>query len=115
MRAPRASDSTSAADVRDGVAEVEHVQHHVEEKHELEHDENAEPVHAAVHAGELARAVRMRERGPRAGKSAVRESLPQTPIMKNVLALMHELSSLCSFEMNTNRTRAHSRRPRART
>ena len=46
-------------DVRDGAAEVEHVQH-VEEKHELGHDEKAEPVHAAVHAGELARAARMR-------------------------------------------------------
>ena len=48
----------------------------LKEKHELVHDEKAEPVRAAVHACELARAVRMRERGPRAGKSAVRESLP---------------------------------------
>ena len=63
MRAPRASDSTAAADVRDGVAEVEHVQHHVEEKHELEHGEKVEP------------AARMRECGPRAGKVAVQKSL----------------------------------------
>ena len=60
-RAPRASDSIAAADVRDGAAEVEDVQY-VEEKHELDHDEEAEPVHAALHAGGLAHAVRMRER-----------------------------------------------------
>ena len=70
VRAPRASDSTAAADVRDGVAEVEHVQHHVEEEHELEHDENAEPVHAAVHTGELVCAARVRECGSRAGELA---------------------------------------------
>ena len=74
-RAPRASDSIAAADVRDGAAEVEHVQH-VEEKHELGHDEKAEPVNAAVHASELARAARMRERGSRAGKLAVRKNPP---------------------------------------
>ena len=74
-RAPRASDSIAAAGVRGGAAEVEHVQH-VEEKHKLEHDEKAEPVCAAVHASELARAARMRERGSRAGKLAVRKSPP---------------------------------------
>ena len=36
----------------------------------------AEPVHAALHAGELARAARMRERDPRAGKLAVQEGPP---------------------------------------
>ena len=71
----RASNSIAAAGVRGGAAEVEHVQH-VEEKHELEHDEKAEPVNAAVHASELARAARMRERGSRAGKLAVRKSPP---------------------------------------
>ena len=74
-RAPRVSASIAAADVRDGAAEVEDVQH-VEEKHELEHDEKAEPARADVRAGELARAVRMRERGSRAGKLAVRKSQP---------------------------------------
>ena len=48
---------------------------HVEEEHELEHDEKAEPVHAALHAGELARAARLRERGPRAGELAAREGI----------------------------------------
>ena len=67
--APRAAASSAAADSRDGVAEVDHVRH-VEGKHVLEHDENAEPVHAAVHAGELARAARVRECGSRAGESA---------------------------------------------
>ena len=71
----RASNSIAAAGVRGGAAEVEHVQH-VEEKHELEHDEKAEPARADVRAGELARAVRMRERGSRAGKLAVRKSQP---------------------------------------
>ena len=70
--APRAAASTAAADSRDGVAAVDHVRH-VEGKHELEHDENAEPVHAAVHAGELARAVRMREHDSRVGKVAVQK------------------------------------------
>ena len=74
-RAPRASASSAAADSLDVVAEVHHVKH-VEEKHELEHDKKAEPVHAALHAGELARAARLRERGPRAGKLAMRKSLP---------------------------------------
>ena len=73
-RAPRVSDSFAAADVRDGVAEV-HVVKHLEENHELEHDEKAEPARADVRAGELARAVRMRERGSRAGKLAVRKGL----------------------------------------
>ena len=68
-RAPRVSDSFAAADVRDGVAEV-HVVKHLEENHELEHDEKAEPARADVRAGEPARAARMRERGPRAGKVA---------------------------------------------
>ncbi len=54
----------------------------LKEEHELEHDENAEPVHAAMHAGELARAARLRERGPRAGKLAAQESQTHTPIMK---------------------------------
>ena len=71
-RAPRASDSIAAAGVRGGAAEVGHVQH-IEEKHELEHDEKAEPVYAAVHASELARAARMRERDSRAGNLAVQE------------------------------------------
>ena len=74
-RAPRASASSAAADSLDVVAEVHHVKH-VEEKHELEHDKKAEPVHAALHAGELARAARLRERGPRAGKLAARKGLP---------------------------------------
>ena len=74
-RAPRASASSAAADSLGVVVEVDQVKH-VEEKHELEHDKNVEPVHTAEHAGELARAARMRERGPRAGKLAVRKSLP---------------------------------------
>ena len=73
--APRASAWSAAADSLDVVAEEDHVKH-VEEKHELEHDEKAEPVHAALHAGELARAARLRERGPRARKLAARKSLP---------------------------------------
>ena len=71
-RAPRVSASIAAADVRDGAAKVENVQH-VEEKHELEHHEKVEPVRAAVHAGELARAVRMREHDSRVGKVAVQK------------------------------------------
>ena len=71
----RASSSIAAAGVRGGAAEVGHVQH-VAEKHELEDDEKAEPVYAAVNASELARAARMRERGSRAGKLAVRKSPP---------------------------------------
>ena len=72
-RAPRVSDSFAAADVRDGVAEVHDVKH-VEENHALEHDEKEEPVRAVMHAGELARAARMREHDSRAGKMAVQKS-----------------------------------------
>ena len=71
-RASRVSASIAAANVRDGAAKVENVQH-VEEKHELEHHEKVEPVRAAVHADELARAARMRERDSRAGNLAVQE------------------------------------------
>ena len=71
-RAPRASDSIAAADVRDGAAEVEDVQH-VEENHALEYDEKEEHVRAVMHAGELARAARMREHDPRARKVAAQK------------------------------------------
>ena len=73
-REPRVSGSSAAADSLDGVAEVDHVKH-VEENHELEDDKKVEPVHTVVHAGELARAARVRERGPRAGKVAAQKSL----------------------------------------
>ena len=71
-RASRAFGSSAAAGGLGVVAKVDDVKH-VEEDHALEHDEKAEPVRAAVHAGELARAARMRERGPRAGKVAAQK------------------------------------------
>ena len=71
-RAPRASDSIAAAGVRGGAVKVEDVKH-FEEDHELVHHEKVEPVRAAVHADELARAARMRERDSRAGNLAVQE------------------------------------------
>ena len=71
-RAPRVSDSIAAADVRDGAAEVDDVKH-VAENHALEHDVKEEPVRAVMHAGELARAARMREHDSRAGKVAVQK------------------------------------------
>ena len=74
-REPRVSASSAAADSLDGVAEVDHVKH-VEENHELEDDKKVEPVRAAVHVGELARAARLRSCGPCAGKLAVRKNLP---------------------------------------
>ena len=71
-RAPRASDSIAAAGVRGGAVKVEDVKH-FEEDHELVHHEKVEPVRAAVHAGELARAVRMRKHDSRVGKVAVQK------------------------------------------
>ena len=68
--ASRVSASIAAADVRDGAAKVENVQH-VEQKHELEHHEKVEPVRAAVHAGEPVCAVRVCERDPQREKVSV--------------------------------------------
>ena len=56
--------------------DLEHEHLLAEQRHVQEDVEKVEPVHAAVHTGELARAACLRERGPRAVRVAVRESLP---------------------------------------
>ena len=73
--APHASVWSAAAGRLDVAAE-EDQEEHGEEEHEHEHEEKAEPVHAALHAGELARSARLRERGARAGKLAARKGQP---------------------------------------